>query len=126
MANYNSIPQQFNSVQPPLDVDFMGKVLMAKEGQTNANIAQIDETLGQLKIQESMLIGSAVTFCLSTKLGLYSNFRFPCKASGSGAYWSGSAIIPILVCVEFPLSKPAFFVSSTAVSVLFLSVVVTG
>ena len=57
MANYNSIPQQFNSVQPPLDVDFMGKVLMAKEGQTNANIAQIDETLGQLKIQENMLIG---------------------------------------------------------------------
>lgn len=57
MANYNSIPAQMPQIQQPLDVDFMGKVLMAKEGQTNANIAQIDETLGQLKIQENMLIG---------------------------------------------------------------------
>ena len=57
MASYQSLSAQFNPVQPPMDVDFMGKVLMAKEGQTNANIAQIDETLGQLKIQENMLIG---------------------------------------------------------------------
>lgn len=56
MANYNSVPQQFNPVQSPLDVDFMGKVLMAKEQQTNLNIAKIDETLGQLKIQEDLLI----------------------------------------------------------------------
>ena len=57
MASYQSIPAQYNKVVEPLDVDLMGKVLMAKEGQTNANIAQIDETLGQLKIQENMLIG---------------------------------------------------------------------
>ncbi len=57
MASYQSIPAQMPQVQQPMDVDFMGKVLMAKEGQTNANIAQIDETLGQLKIQENMLIG---------------------------------------------------------------------
>ena len=57
MASYQSLSAQFSQIQQPLDVDFMGKVLMAKEGQTNANIAQIDETLGQLKIQENMLIG---------------------------------------------------------------------
>ena len=57
MASYQGIAQQFNKIVEPLDVDLMGKVLMAKEGQTNANIAQIDETLGQLKIQENMLIG---------------------------------------------------------------------
>ena len=57
MASYQSLSAQFSPIQQPLDTELMGKVLMAKEQQTNQNIAQIDETLGQLKIQENMLIG---------------------------------------------------------------------
>lgn len=56
MANYNSILQNFGDVKSPVDVDFMGKVLMAKQGQFDAGLAQIDESLAELKQKENLLI----------------------------------------------------------------------
>jgi hypothetical protein len=54
MANYNSIIAQYGEISP-IDVDFMGKVLMAKQGQFDAGVAAVDESLAAMKQQENLL-----------------------------------------------------------------------
>lgn len=54
MANYNSIIAQYGEISP-IDVDFMGKVLMAKQGQFDAGLAAMDESLAAMKQQENLL-----------------------------------------------------------------------
>lgn len=56
MANYNSALAAYGDVKSPIDVDFMGKVLMAKQGSFDAGLAQIDESLAAMKQQENILI----------------------------------------------------------------------
>lgn len=56
MANYNSIAQVFGEVKSPVDVDFMGKVLMAKQNSFDLGLSQIDESLAAMKQQENLLI----------------------------------------------------------------------
>lgn len=56
MANYNSIPQQFSEVQSPLNLDLMGKVMMAKQGQFDKSVAEVDQVLSELKQKENLLI----------------------------------------------------------------------
>jgi len=55
MANYNSIAQVFGEVKSPVDVDFMGKVLMAKQNSFDEGLSAINETFAQLKQQENLL-----------------------------------------------------------------------
>ena len=56
MANYNSLPAVYGDVKSPIDVDFMGKVLMAKQGQFDEGLSQIDEALASMKQQENILL----------------------------------------------------------------------
>lgn len=56
MANYNSQIASFGEVQSPLNLDLMGKVLMAKQGEFNKNLADVDQGLAELKQQENLLI----------------------------------------------------------------------
>jgi len=55
MANYNSIAQVFGEVKSPVDVDFMGKVLMAKQDQFDAGLSAVNQTFAELKQQENLL-----------------------------------------------------------------------
>ena len=56
MANYQSIPQNFNQIQSPIDTELIGKVLGAKQQQFDTNMAKVDETLAQIKMQENILV----------------------------------------------------------------------
>lgn len=56
MANYLAQLDQFNEVQSPLNIDLIGKVMQAKQGKYDQNLAKIDETLAQLKVQENLLL----------------------------------------------------------------------
>lgn len=55
MANYNSQIANFGEVKSPIDVDFMGKVLMAKQGQFDEGLSSINQTFAELKQQENLL-----------------------------------------------------------------------